>query len=99
MPPNKILIIGISGTGKTTLGRKLSELLEIPLVHYDEFVWGENWTEIETKTVEKKLEEATKKDKWIIEGYIQPAGKIRLEQADMVIYLDYLGSRAALGGL
>lgn len=99
MPPNKILIIGISGTGKTTLGRKLSELLKIPLVHYDKFVWDKNWTEIDPKIVEKKLEEEVKKDKWIIEGYIQPAGKIRLERADLVIYLDYSGWRAALGGL
>lgn len=95
----KILIIGISGTGKTTLARKLSKLLKIPVSHYDEFVRDKNRTEVNEKIVEKKLEEVVKKDTWIIEWYIHPASKIRLEKADIVLYLDYSGFTAMLGWL
>lgn len=96
---NKILIIGISGIGKTRLARKLSDYLKIPVTHYDEFVWGKNWKEENEKVVEQKLEEVIKKDKWIIEGFIHPAAKSKLENADMVIYLDYSGCQAFWGGL
>ena len=96
---NKILIIGISGTGKTKLAKKLSNIFKIPITHYDELVWGEGWKEVDEKIVEQKLNEAVKKDKWIIEGYIQPAAKIKLEKADVVIYLDYSGFQAMIGGL
>lgn len=96
---NKVLIIGISGTGKTRLARKLSDFLKIPTTHYDEFVWGENWKEIDEKVVEQKLEEVIKKDKWIIEGFIHPAATSKLENADTVIYLDYYGWQAFWGGL
>ena len=96
---SKILIIGISGTGKTRLAKKLSDSLKIPVTHCDEFVWCENWREEDEKIVEQKLEEVVKKDKWIIEGFIHPAAKSKLKNADTVIYLDYSGLQAMLGGL
>lgn len=99
MNTNKIAIIWISGTGKTTLARKLSKILDIPIVHYDEFVRWKNWKEIDEKVVEKELKKAIKKEKWIIEWYIHPAGEMRLENADMIIYLDYSGWNAMLGWL
>lgn len=95
----KILIIWISWTGKTRISKKLSEILNIPVTHYDVFVWWENWQEVDEKIVEKKLIEAVYRDKWIIEWFIHPAWKIRLEKADTIIYLDYSGFQAMLGWL
>ena len=46
-----------------------------------------------------KLRKELQRDAWILEGYIAPAAKERLEAADVVLYLDYPGWRAALGGL
>lgn len=96
---NRILIIGISATGKSTLARKLSDFYKIPITHYDELVWAKNWIEVDEKIVEQKLEEIVKKDRWIIEWYIHPAARVRLEQADIVLYLDYSGLQSVLGGL
>jgi len=96
---NKVLIIGISGTGKTKLARKLSDFLKIPITHYDTLVWGESWNEIDEKIVENQLNKVVEREKWIIEGFIHPAAKIKLENADRVIYLDYSGLQAMIGGL
>ncbi len=95
----RIAIIGISGTGKTTVARKLSKILDIPVIHYDQFVRAENRTERDEKIVEKKIEAAIKRDTWIIEWYIHPAANIRLEKADIIIYLDYSWYRAMLNGI
>ena len=99
MKMNKVLIIGISGTGKTKLARTLSDFLKIPITHYDTLVWGESWNEVDEKKVEKQLNEVVKRERWIIEGFIHPAAKIKLENADTVIYLDYSGLQAMIGGL
>ena len=99
MNVNKILIIGISGTGKTRLAKMLSDILNIPVIHYDELAWGKDWEEVKTEEVDKKTKEILKKDKWIIEGYINPTAKEKLDNADMVIYLDFKGPSAFWGGL
>ena len=96
---NKILIIGISGTGKTRIARKISAVLKIPVTHYDTLSWGQNGKEVKRRIVEKKINEVLKKRKWIIEGYINPSAKKKLEKADIVIYLDYSGVRAFFGGI
>ena len=95
----RIAIIGISGTGKTTVAKKLSSILKFPIIHYDKFVWEKNRREVHEKIVEKKIHEAIKKDTRIMEWYIHPAAKIRLEKADIVIYLDYSWRSAIIGWL
>jgi len=95
----KICLIGISGVGKSYWARKLSARLHLPLVHYDTLCWEKNWTEVEERVVYAKLRKELQRDAWILEGYIAPAAKERLEAADVVLYLDYPGWRAALGGL
>lgn len=99
MNSNKIAIIGISGTGKTTVARILSNILEIPIIHYDKFVREKNRTEVNEKIVEEKLEHAMKQKKRIMEWYIHPAAKSRLEKADKILYLDYSWYNAMLGGI
>lgn len=99
MQMHRILIIGISGTGKTVLARALSHLLSIPATHYDKLVWQEDWNEVSEDVVTRQLGDVIKKDQWIIEGFIHPAAQSKLERADTVIYLDYSGPRAAFGGL
>jgi len=96
---NRVLIIGISGTGKTWLAKKLSDFFKIPVTHYDELAWRKNWKEEEQKIVEQKLKKIITQDEWIIEGFIHPAAKIKLQLADTIIYLDYPGWLAAWGGL
>lgn len=99
MTPQKVVILGISGAGKSHLARKLSKALNLPIIHYDTLCWDKNWVEVKEEEVAKKLKEEMKKDKWILEGYILPLAHDRLEQADLILYLDYSGARAMWGGI
>jgi adenylate kinase family enzyme len=96
---NRILIVGISGTGKTRLANQLAKKLSLPIVLLDSIFWKSNWQEENPGIVESKISQALKGDKWIIEGYIEPLGRQRAERADEIIYLDYPGVAAMLGGL
>lgn len=49
--------------------------------------------------VEAGIKSIVEKDSWIIEGFISPEAKLKLEKADLILYLDYSGPRAAWGGL
>lgn len=85
----RIIIIGCCGSGKSTLSKKLSTLLSIPSVHLDKLFWQEGWVSVGNAEFDKRLDEAMKKETWIIDGNFSRTLTKRLEQCDTVIYLDY----------
>ena len=95
MELKRIAVIGISGSGKSTYSRRLSALTGIPLYYMDQLFWKGNWELIPEEEYLKKHAELIQKDSWIIEGYVDEAMSERLKRADLIIYLDYSGWRAA----
>ena len=95
----RILIVGISGTGKTRFANILGEKLNLPVVNLDSIFWKKNWVEEDEDIVKQKIRNEIYKDTWIIEGYIEPLSLERVKAADSVIYLDYSGYTALMGGI
>lgn len=87
----KIVIIGSPGAGKSTLGRKLEEILGIKVFHLDRYFWRPNWRERPKDTRREILLELVKKKRWIIEGTYLDTSDIRLNAADTIIFLDMPG--------
>lgn len=87
---NRIVIVGVSASGKSHFGRRLADRLGLPLVHMDAMMWKPGWDYIGDDATNERLEEESQKDSWIIEGYITKASRTFLfEQADSIIQLDY----------
>lgn len=85
---NKILIIGCAGSGKTTLTKKIKELLNLPVIHMDRFYWRKNWQKINDADWENKVKELAQTPNWIMDGNYTTTLSIRLNYASSVIYLD-----------
>lgn len=85
--PKRIAIVGNPGSGKSTLATRLGMLLNIPVHHLDThvFVNGNKTAKQELIQVQQKLVD---QDSWIIEGCSISTLEMRLEKADMVIYLN-----------
>ena len=86
---SKISIIGGSGSGKSTLANILSNKLNIPAIHLDAINYKDNWVEIDKKERDKIIEEKAEQDKWIIDGNYNKTLKTRLDNVDLIIWLDY----------
>lgn len=90
--PRKIVVVGVSASGKSTFARRLSEKLGITLIHMDEIMWNPGWEYIGDELTVQRICEASLKPEWIIEGYISKAARTDLfEKADLILYLDYSG--------
>lgn len=81
----RIMVIGCSGSGKSTFSRKLAEITDLPLIHLDATFWQENWTHLSRGKFDAMLESEVEKDRWIIDGNYNRTLEMRLNYADMVI--------------
>lgn len=95
----KIFIVGISGTGKSILGRMLAETTGLPLYHMDSIIWCPDWVEAKEDSVCVALADIASRDRWIAEGWIDVYSKDILQRSDVILYLDYPGWLAACGGV
>ncbi|TNV68027.1 hypothetical protein [Trichococcus shcherbakoviae] len=85
----RIVVIGCSGSGKSTFSRKLQQVMGNPLHHLDKLYWLPGWelrSDVEQDRIQKEL---VKEDSWIIDGNYQRSLPIRLERADTVFFFDY----------
>ncbi len=87
---NRILVQGVSASGKTTFAKKLATKLGLPLIMADEIIWQPGWVHGDNAEIAKVLFEKSGQDRWIIEGYVNnEAIEGMVEVADLILYLDY----------
>jgi adenylate kinase family enzyme len=85
----RILVIGSSGSGKSTFARKLGEKTGLKVIHLDRLYWKPNWVETTDKDEWKRVvQKALGGDAWIIDGNYSGTMEMRIEKCDTVIFLD-----------
>lgn len=90
----RILIAGVSGTGKSTFARRLAQATGISYTEMDALYHGPNWTPRETFLHDVEL--FTRAPSWITEWQYREARPLLLERADTLLWLD-LPTRVTLG--
>lgn len=86
----KIIIVGPSGAGKTTLASELSRRLNIPHTELDSIFHQANWQQANDKIFRRRVLEIAQGDAWVFCGnYLKKLGVEFWQQADMVIWCDY----------
>lgn len=85
----RIVVIGTTCAGKTTLARALGGKLGIPHVELDALYWGPEWMPHPTDTFRNAVAEALSGEAWTTDGNYSKAQDIIWGRADTLIWLDY----------
>jgi adenylate kinase family enzyme len=94
----RILVMGSSGSGKSTFARRLSAITGIPIVSIDALFWKPGWVASDRAELRARLAEATRQPRWIMDGnYTSADGELRREVSDTVIWFDLPRSTCMLG--
>ena len=83
------MIVGSAGAGKSTLARKLNDIMGIKLFHLDRLFWKPGWECISREELEEKIRSIITLDLWIIDGNYSSTMEMRLKEADTIIFLDF----------
>jgi adenylate kinase family enzyme len=84
----RVAILGIGGAGKSTLARRLGEMLDLPVHHLDRHFWRAGWRPLPPDDWLVRHDELIAGERWIIDGNYRRTIPARLTRADTAIYLD-----------
>jgi adenylate kinase family enzyme len=96
----RILVMGSSGSGKSTFAQQLSAITGIPMVSLDALYWKPGWVPSDNAEFDARVTDVAHQPRWIIDGNYTSsgAGELRRSTADAVFWFD-LPRRTCMTGI
>lgn len=85
---HRVLIVGNSGGGKSTLARRLGEQTGLPVIHLDVMFWKPGWVERDDAEFRVSVAEALQAPTWITDGNFGDTWDLRMPLADTIVWID-----------
>ena len=86
---NRVVVIGTTGAGKTTLARQIAKTLDLPHIELDAYRHGPNWTETPDDVFKEQLRQALRGDAWVADGNYRVVRDVVWTKATTLVWLDY----------
>lgn len=88
-PYKRIVVIGTTSSGKSTLGKQIADKLALGFVELDALHWEPNWQEADLHVFRDRVENATRSKGWVVAGNYSVVRDIIWSRAEAIIWLDY----------
>jgi len=89
LPYKRIVIIGSTSSGKSTLAEQLAKRFDLYYIDLDALHWEPNWTEAPLEVFRERVTSATQASGWAVAGNYHVVRDLIWPQAEAVIWLDY----------
>ena len=85
----RVVVIGTSCAGKTTLARVLAQGLRVPYVELDELHWAPHWKEKPNAEFAGLVSNATSGSLWVADGNYRVVRDVLWPRANVIVWLNY----------
>ena len=86
---DRILILGRTGSGKTTLARELAAALHVPHVELDSLYFGPEFSTAPLSLLRERTTAAIAGGRWVTDGNKRAVRDLVWPRADTIVWLDY----------
>ena len=87
--PRRVVVVGPTGSGKTTLAADIARILGLPHIEQDALYWGPGWEEPPRELFRQKLEQVLAGGEWVVDGNYSHQRDLTWGQAQALVWLDY----------
>lgn len=86
---NRVVIVGRTGSGKTTLGREVAAAMGVKHVELDSLYFGPGFSTAPLDLLRERTSEAIAGERWVTDGNKSAVRDLVWPRADTIIWLDY----------
>lgn len=85
----RLVVVGTSGSGKTTTARAIAERLGVPCVELDSLFHQPDWVQLDDDAFLAAVADATAGDAWVVDGNYTRSREVTWPRAEAIVWLDY----------
>ena len=83
----RIVVVGTSGSGKTTFAKQLSQIIRRPHIELDALHWGPNW--VPRQDFPERVSVAVSAEEWVADGNYRVVRDQVWGRATAIVWLNY----------
>ncbi len=87
--PRRLIVVGATGSGKTTMARRIAAAIDAPHTELDALYWGPKWQPVGTEIFRARGSERVATPAWVLDGNYSVARDLVWPAAEMLVWLDY----------
>lgn len=88
-PYKRIVVIGTTSSGKSTIAERIAKRLNLDFIELDALHWETNWQGAPLEVFRERVETATRSERWIVAGNYHVVRDLIWPKAEVIIWLDY----------
>jgi len=89
LPGLRIAVVGVTGSGKTTVAARLAQALGIPHIELDALHWKANWVMTGLEVFRQQVDQALSGPAWVLDGNYSKVRDLIWPRATTLVWLDY----------
>jgi adenylate kinase family enzyme len=88
-PARRILVYGVTGSGKSTAAQRIAARTGLPPTLADELTWAPGWVPVAEDEQRRRMAAVVAQDRWVLDTAYGAWLDLVLPRVDLVVGLDY----------
>jgi adenylate kinase family enzyme len=85
----RILVYGVTGSGKSMLAARIAAVLRLPCHLVDELTWEPGWVMVDEDEQRRRIEAICAQDRWVLDTAYGKWLELPLARVQLIVALDY----------